>query len=59
MTAGLIENDKFVANVIPRTPARRFGEPAAFAGIAVYLMSDASSWHTGGDFLIDGGYTIF
>jgi len=25
----------------------------------VYLMSDASRWHTGDSFVIDGGYTLF
>ena len=38
---------------------RRWGEPEDFAGIAVYLASDASRFHTGDSFVIDGGYTIF
>jgi NAD(P)-dependent dehydrogenase (short-subunit alcohol dehydrogenase family) len=59
MTAGLMANDKFVANVMPRIPMRRFGEPEDFGGIAVYLMSDASSYHTADCFVIDGGYTAF
>jgi NAD(P)-dependent dehydrogenase (short-subunit alcohol dehydrogenase family) len=59
MTAGLMGNDKFVANVMPRIPVRRFGEPSDFGGIAVYLMSGASSYHTADCFVIDGGYTAF
>lgn len=59
MTQGLMANEKFVANVMPRIPARRFGEPADFGGIAVYLMSGASSYHTADTFVIDGGYTAF
>lgn len=59
MTAGLMGNDKFVANVMPRIPVRRFGEPSDFGGIAVYLMSKASSYHTADTFVIDGGYTAF
>ena len=59
MTAGLMANDKFVANVMPRIPMRRFGEPTDFGGIAVYLMSKASSYHTADCFVIDGGYTAF
>ena len=59
MTAGLMGNDKFVANVMPRIPMRRFGEPSDFGGIAVYLMSKASSYHTADCFVIDGGYTAF
>jgi NAD(P)-dependent dehydrogenase (short-subunit alcohol dehydrogenase family) len=59
MTAGIMANDKFVANVMPRIPLRRFGEPSDFGGIAVYLMSKASSYHTADCFVIDGGYTAF
>src|ERR1700674_5352606 len=59
MTAALMGNEKFVANVMPRIPVRRFGEPADFGGIAVYLMSMASSYHTADCFVIDGGYTAF
>ena len=59
MTAGIMGNEKFVANVMPRIPMRRFGEPSDFGGIAVYLMSKASSYHTADCFVIDGGYTAF
>jgi NAD(P)-dependent dehydrogenase (short-subunit alcohol dehydrogenase family) len=59
MTAGIMANEKFVANVMPRIPMRRFGEPSDFGGIAVYLMSKASSYHTADCFVIDGGYTAF
>lgn len=59
MTAGIMGNDKFVANVMPRIPVRRFGDPSDFGGIAVYLMSKASSYHTADTFVIDGGYTAF
>jgi NAD(P)-dependent dehydrogenase (short-subunit alcohol dehydrogenase family) len=56
MTDGFIEGDRFEANVKPRIPAGRWGRPGDFAGIAVYLASDASSWHTGDTITIDGGY---
>ena len=59
MTANIMANDKFVANVMPRIPTRRFGEPSDFGGIAVYMMSKASSYHTADTFVIDGGYTAF
>ncbi len=59
MTEGLMANDKFVGNVMPRIPMRRFGEPSDFGGIAVYLMSKASSYHTADMVVIDGGYTVF
>ena len=59
MTDGLFGNARFAEAVMPRIPMRRWGKPADFGGIAVYLMSDASSWHTGDSILIDGGYVLF
>ena len=59
MTARAMADDKFVNAVMPRIPLRRFGEPSDFGGIAVYLMSKASSYHTADCFVIDGGYTAF
>ncbi|HEY2177052.1 MAG TPA: SDR family oxidoreductase [Caulobacteraceae bacterium] len=59
MTAGLQSWEKFNQQVITRVPMRRWGEPEDFAGIAVYLASDASRFHTGDSFVIDGGYTIY
>ena len=59
MTDGFIEGDRFETNVKPRIPAGRWGTPQDFAGIAVYLASDASTWHTGDTITIDGGYLKF
>ncbi len=59
MTAGAFGNPKFVDNVMKRIPARRWGSPGDFAAIAVYIMSDASAYHTADTFLIDGGYFAF
>ena len=59
MTANATSNDKFIANVMPRIPMRRWGTGDDFGGIAVYLMSSASRYHTGDTFVIDGGYCLF
>jgi NAD(P)-dependent dehydrogenase (short-subunit alcohol dehydrogenase family) len=59
MTANAIANEKFARNVLPRIPMRRWGIGEDFGGIAVYLMSSASAYHTGDTFLIDGGYALF
>lgn len=59
MTAGAQNSPAFAEKVIPRVPARRWGEPEDFGGIAVYLASDASRYHSGDSFVIDGGYNIF
>jgi NAD(P)-dependent dehydrogenase (short-subunit alcohol dehydrogenase family) len=52
-------NPAFVSKVLPRIPARRWGSPDDFAGIAVYLASDASAYHSGDSLVIDGGYAVF
>ena len=59
MTENLFTWDKFVDNVMKRIPMRRWGTPDDFGAIAVYLMSDASRWHTGDVIKIDGGFSIF
>ncbi len=59
MTEASQASQKFNDNVIGRVPIRRWGQPEDFAGVAVYLASDASRYHTGDQFIIDGGYAIF
>jgi len=59
MTARSVADERFAANVMPRIPARRWGTGADFGGVAVYLASDASAYHTGDSLLIDGGYSKF
>ena len=59
MTANNYANEKFANAILPRIPLRRWGDKSDFEGIAVYLMSDASAYHTGDSFLIDGGFFIF
>lgn len=54
-----LDTPAFKERVLPRVPVRRWGDKADFGGIAVYLASDASSFHTGDLIVIDGGYTIF
>jgi NAD(P)-dependent dehydrogenase (short-subunit alcohol dehydrogenase family) len=59
MTEGAQGNDVFATKVISRVPIRRWGEPADFGGIAVYLASDASKYHSGDTLVVDGGYAKF
>ncbi len=59
MTAINQNNQKFTDKVISRVPMRRWGEPKDFSGIAAYLASDASAYHSGDMFIVDGGYAIF
>lgn len=41
-----------------RTPQHRLGEPDDLNNLAVYLASDGSSYMTGNNCIIDGGYTL-
>ena len=38
-------------------PVDRLGEASEVANMAVYLASDESSFSTGAEFVVDGGYT--
>lgn len=59
MTAGAQKWDKFNENVISRVPIGGWGDGEDFSGIAAYLASDASRFHTGDQIVVDGGYTIY
>jgi hypothetical protein len=38
---------------------RRWGKPEEFAGVAVYLASNASTFHNGDHIVLDGGYSMY
>ncbi len=59
MTAAAQNAEVFTTKVISRVPIRRWGQPEDFGGIAVYLASDASRYHSGDTLVIDGGYAKF
>jgi 2-deoxy-D-gluconate 3-dehydrogenase len=44
--------------VLARTPAQRWGTPDDFAGVAVFLASQASNFITGAAITVDGGYSV-
>ena len=64
---GMIDTDIFSGSAITqdqldedmkRYPLGRYGKPEEVAYAVIYLLSDASSWTTGSNLLIDGGYTL-
>jgi len=64
---GMIDTDIFSGSAITRDqldedmkryPLGRYGRPNEVANAVIYLLSDASSWTTGSNLLIDGGYTL-
>ncbi len=44
-------------SVLARTPAKRWGDPSDFAGIAAFLASDAAAFITGTAIPVDGGFS--
>jgi len=55
----LFENPEVFAELVSCYPMGRIGEPWELAGAVVFLASDASSFVTGHDLIVDGGYTIW
>jgi NAD(P)-dependent dehydrogenase (short-subunit alcohol dehydrogenase family) len=45
-----------VASIMARTPMKRFGEAHELAGAALLLASDAGSFITGTELVVDGGF---
>lgn len=52
------DNEVTQKEMLKRYPLRRFGKPEDIANAAVFLLSDASSWITGINMKIDGGYSL-
>ena len=58
----LIENRLLTAEEIAKDidmyPLKRYGKPEEVAHAIIYLLSDASSWITGSNLVIDGGRSL-
>lgn len=57
MTALSYADPRLRAKCLERMIIRRYGEPDDIVGAAIYLASEASSYITGQDICIDGGWT--
>ena len=53
------EMEKLSKEWIKDIPLARIAKPHEFRGTAVYLCSDASSYMTGSEIVVDGGYLIW
>jgi 3alpha(or 20beta)-hydroxysteroid dehydrogenase len=57
VVTGLNANSPHLKPMIEMTPMKRSGRPEEIAELVRFLASDASSFITGEDFVIDGGFT--
>lgn len=57
VVTGLNANSPHLKPMIDITPMRRSGKPEEIAELVLFLVSDKSSFITGEDFVIDGGFT--
>ena len=57
LSSGTITEEQ-LAIELNNYPLRRFGKPTDIALAMVYLLSDAASWVTGDNLVIDGGLTL-
>jgi NAD(P)-dependent dehydrogenase (short-subunit alcohol dehydrogenase family) len=58
-TPMIAEQDAAITNaVVAATPMKRLGTPMEIAYGALFLASDESSYMTGAELVIDGGYTV-
>jgi len=57
MTKGMLNDKKTKKMLMENTPVRRFGQPEDIGNAAVFLALDESSFITGHNLVVDGGWT--
>ena len=53
------QSKDFIKNYALRTPLGRMARPDEYVGLIIYLISNSSSYCTGGVFMQDGGWTAW
>jgi NAD(P)-dependent dehydrogenase (short-subunit alcohol dehydrogenase family) len=53
------QHPEFIQRLAAKSPLGRIGQPAEIAGAAAFLLSDAASYVTGHNLVVDGGWTAW
>jgi NAD(P)-dependent dehydrogenase (short-subunit alcohol dehydrogenase family) len=53
------QSKEFVMNYIDKTPIGRMAKPEDYQGAILFLLTEASSYMTGANLIIDGGWTAW
>ena len=52
-------SEALITQWVERIPMKRMAKPEELQGVVLFLASDASSYCTGTDIIVDGGYTLW
>ena len=53
------ERPDYIEEITKRTPMKRIGKPDDLIGSVIYLASDSSSFVTGQNLIVDGGWSVW
>jgi gluconate 5-dehydrogenase len=59
MTQPLLDNQEAYRRFVERLPMKRFADPDELVTACLFLASPASTFVTGADIRVDGGWTAF
>jgi tropinone reductase I len=59
LTSGVLSKETYYNQIIKRTPMKRVGTPEEVASVVAFLCMSASSYVTGQNIAVDGGFIVY